>query len=397
MSSIRNSSATAIIPGAHRGEFLLDPSWDFLNHGSFGACPRPVLEAQRRIQAELEAQPVAFLVRELPERLAAVRAQLGGLLGAPPEGLAFVQNATSGVASVLASILAAGELAPGDRVLTTSHRYFAVRRALDQAAAAGGWRIDEAPLPAVIQSDDDVMEAIFDRVGPRTRLLVVDVLTSPTALRLPVERICAEARQRGLLTLVDGAHAPGHVPVDLRALGADWWVGNLHKWLCAPKGAALLWAGEDRRATTHHAIPSHGYALGFHAEFDWAGTFDPSPWLASAAALELHEAWGGPALMAANHELARYGQRAIAEALQIAPPHADAPERYGAMAALRLPLPAERARALYDALVARRFELPVQPFEGAAWLRISAFTPYNRPEQLDRLAALLPELIRAVA
>ena len=393
MSLIRNSSATELVPGAHRAAFLLDPSWDFLNHGSFGACPRPVLEAQRRNQEELEAQPVAFLVRTLPERLEALRRRFGAFLGADPAGLAFIQNATTGIASVLGSV----PLQPGDRVLTTSHRYYAVRRALDRAAAAGGWAVDEAPLPAVVLDDDGVIEAIFDKVTPKTRLLVVDALTSPSALRLPVERICALARQRGILTLVDGAHAPGHVPVDLGALGADWWVGNLHKWLCAPKGAALLWAGEAHRGATHQAIPSHGYQLGLHAEFDWPGTFDPSAWLASGAALDLHEAWGGPALMAANHALAGYGQRQIAAALGVEPPHADSPDRYGAMAALRLPLPAAQARPLYDALVKRRFELPIQPFAGEVWLRISAFSPYNVPDQYDRLAALLPSLVRGLA
>ena len=392
MSLIRNSSATGPDFGAHRGEFLLDPSWDFLNHGSFGACPRAVLGAQRRWQDALEAQPVRFLVRELPGLLHALRARFAAFLGGDPAGLAFVQNATTAVASVVGS----APLGPGDRVLTTSHRYFAVRQALSRGAAVGGWGVDEVALPAFIGDDEAVMDAIFSAVVPSTRLILVDALTSPTALRLPVARICAEARARGILTVVDAAHAPGHVPVDLAAIGADWWLGNLHKWLCAPKGAAVLWVAEAHRARTHHAIPSHGFRQGLSAEFDWPGTFDPSAWLAAGDALDLHEAWGGPALMQANHALAAYGLAQLCAALDLQPAHADSPARYGAMASLRLPIACELAAPLAAALVARRFELPVQPFEGAAYLRISAFAPYNTPDQYDRLAAVLPELIAKV-
>ncbi len=398
MSQERNRTATTSSPTALRlpprgpGAFTLDPSWDFLNHGSFGACPSVVREAQRRVNDELEAQPVRFLVRELPERLAALRGRFGAWLGADPDGLCFVPNATTAVAAALS----AAPLRPGDRILTTTHRYNAVRRAIDVVAAERGAVIDEAPLPARVQGPGELLAAVFAAVRPETRLLVVDQITSPTALRLPVEAICAEARARGLLTLIDGAHAPGHVPVDLGAMGPDWWLGNLHKWLCAPRGAALLWVGPAHRATTHHPVPSHGRDLGLHQEFDWPGTFDPSAWLAAEAALDLHEAWGGRALMDDHAALAAAARAVLAEALGVEPPVADHPDLRCAMAALPLALPPEAALPLHLALHAERFELPVQGVLGGCWLRISAFAAYNRLEQYQRLAAVLPRLIASL-
>jgi isopenicillin-N epimerase len=395
VSQARNRTATTStlaalpLPPRGPGAFSLDPSWDFLNHGSFGACPTVVREAQRRVNDELEAQPVRFLVRELPDRLDALRLRFGAWLGADPAGLCFVPNATTAVAAALS----AAPLRPGDRILTTTHRYNAVRRALDVLAAERGAVVDEAPLPARVSDPAQLIAALFDRVRPETRLLVVDQITSPTALRLPVERICAEARARGLLTLIDGAHAPGHVPVDLGLMGPDWWLGNLHKWLCAPRGAALLWVAPAHRASTHHPVPSHGRDLGLHQEFDWPGTFDPSPWLAAETALALHEAWGGPALMEDHAELAASARALLCAALGVEPPVGEAPGLRCAMAAVPLPLPPEAAMPLHHALHEARFELPVQGVLGGCWLRVSAFAAYNRLEQFERLAALLPGLV----
>ena len=377
-------------PGAWRAQFQLDPAWTFLNHGSFGATPSPVRDAQRRWMAELEAQPVAFLVRRLPELLAALRAELAPFVGARPDDLAIVSNATAGVQAVLAS----ARLRPGDRLLTTSHRYGAVRAAMDRAAADAGASVVEVELPVPVPDPDHVvsrMEAALDEQRPA--LLIFDQITSPTGLVLPAARVAAAARARGVPVLIDGAHAPGHIDVDLAALGADWWVGNLHKWLCAPKTAALLWTHPERQAALRPAVPSHGHGQGMRAEFDWPGTFDPSPWLASADALRLHAAWGGPALRAAHLKLAAQGRAAVREALPTLRPASDHPAMLGALAAWRLDLPDAAAPALWSALHHHRIELPVFGWAGSTWMRTSSFAAYNTAADVERLVEVLPRAI----
>jgi len=374
-------------------QFLLDPTATFLNHGSFGATPREILAVQDALRMELERQPVDFLARQLPARLADARRRLGGLLGAHPDDLAFVPNATTGVAAVLGSI----ELSSGDEILTTNHAYNAVAQAISRRAHAAGARVVTARLPWPVEHPDALAEAVLGAVTDRTRLLVIDQITSPTALVLPAARIVAAARARGVATLVDGAHAPGQLTVDLDALGADWWVGNLHKWLCAPKGAALLWTAPRHQAHTQPAIPSHGTGLGYRAEFDWPGTFDPTAWLAAPAAADLHDALGGARLRAAHHALVQAGRVVVAQAAGAPLPHPDDPDLYAAMAAVPLDLPADRALALNQALWEQhRVEVPVSPFEGRAVLRISGFAAYNKPSDYARLAEVLPATIAAV-
>lgn len=370
--------------------FLLDPTATFLNHGSFGATPRELLAVQSALRAEMEHQPVDFLVRQLPARLAAARERLGALLGARADDLAFVPNATAGVAAVLGSV----ELAPGDEILTTNHSYNAVTQAIRRRARGVGARVVTARLPWPTPHPDALEAAVVQAITDRTRLLVIDQVTSPTALVLPAERIVAAARERGVLTLVDGAHAAGQLSVDLRALDADWWVGNLHKWLCAPKGAALLCTREHHQARTQPTIPSHGNGLGYREEFDWPGTFDPTAWLTAPAAADLHDAMGGEQLRADHHALVQRGREEIADAIGAPLPHPDDPALYAAMAALPLGLPADRALSVNQTLWAHhRIEAPVSPFEGQAVLRISGFAAYNTPADYTRLAQVLPKVL----
>ncbi|MBI4638473.1 MAG: aminotransferase class V-fold PLP-dependent enzyme [Candidatus Rokubacteria bacterium] len=318
----------------------LDPAIIFLNHGSFGACPTAVLRYQAELRAEMEAEPVRFLSRELFDRLDVARGALARFLGADPEDVAFVANATSGVNAVLRSLL----LAPGDELLTTNHAYAACRNALDFVAGRAGATIVVADVPFPLASAAEVVEAVLRRVTARTRLALLDHVASPTGLVLPIARLVAELAGRGVETLVDGAHAPGMLPLDLRALGASYYSGNCHKWLCAPKGAGFLYVSPGRRAEIRPLTISHGARATragrsrFHLEFDWTGTDDPTAHLAVAKAIDylgglLPGGW--PALMAQNRELALEARGILCAALG-APAPCPA-EMVGALASVPLP------------------------------------------------------------
>lgn len=298
----------------------LDPTVTFLNHGSFGACPRPVLEAQRAWQERMEAEPVRFLARELDDHLAVARTALGRFLGADSDDLAFVVNATAAVNAVARSL----QFEPGDEILTTDHEYNAILNVLRHVAARDGARVVIVPLPFPARSGDDIVERLIAAASERTRLAVISHVTSPTAIVRPIEQLVRELAERGIETLVDGAHGPGMLPLDLTALGAAYYAGNLHKWVCAPKGAAFLHVRRDRQAGVRPGTISHGAnapvgpAARFRAEFDWQGTLDPTPWLSVPAALEFVGGLvngGWPAVMARTHDLAVEAQGALAAVL----------------------------------------------------------------------------------
>ena len=373
-----------------RALWCLDPSIAYLNHGSYGACPRAVLERQRSLQLEMEREPVDFLSRELPGRLQSARSALARFVGAETADLVFVPNATTAVNAVLRSL----EFAPGDEVLATSHTYAACRNALDHVASRTGARVVTAPLPFPVRSDDELIAAVMACVSPRTRLALLDHVTSPTALVLPLARLVRELRALDIETLVDGAHAPGMVPLALGELGAAYYTGNAHKWLCAPKGAAFLHVRSDRQRELHPTVISHGYGAGLQAEFDWIGTFDPSAWLCVPAAIDylgtlLPGGW--PKLMAINRGLALEARADLCESLGIDPP---CPESMiGSMASVVLPRAASGAAASRlegDALTGwfrdRGVEtwLSRRPFN---LLRVSAQL-YNSIAQVHRLTEL---------
>jgi isopenicillin-N epimerase len=256
----------------------LDPAVDYLNHGSFGACPRAILERQSELRLRLEHEPVDFLVRALPSLLAEARVALAGFVGADGDDLAFVPNATAGVNAVVRSLA----FSPGEELLTTDHAYAACKKTLDYVASRTGARVVVARVPFPLGGEDDVIEPVLAAVTPRTRLAMLDHVTSPTALVFPIERLVAGLSARGVDTLVDGAHALGMIPLDLARLGAAYYTANAHKWLCAPKGAAFLHVRKDRQKGLHPVAISHGYAGGearFKDEFDWTGTSGLSPLL----------------------------------------------------------------------------------------------------------------------
>ncbi len=389
----------------HARLWLLDAGVVFLNHGSFGACPRVVLEAQRALRDRMERGPVEFLARRLDAMLDAARSELADFVGADAEGLACVRNATSGVNAVMRSL----QLSPGDEVIVTDHEYNACANAARYALERAGGRVVTAHVPLPVRSPGDFTERILACVTPRTRLALVDHVTSQTGLVLPIGEIVGALRERGVETLVDGAHAPGMVDVSIDALAPAYYTANCHKWLCAPKGAGFLWARADRREGLHPTSISHGLNMvpagrsRFRAEFDWTGTDDPTPFLCVPDALRFMGALlpgGWPALRARNHQMAARARGVLNRALGAKP---IAPESMlGSMASVRLPdLPGEAPAAAghnyTDPLQTRLFdsfgiEAPVVHFPKAPGrlLRVSA-QAYNADAEYEYLARALVE------
>jgi isopenicillin-N epimerase len=379
--------------------WTLDPGIHYLNHGSFGACPRPVLEFQAELRARLEREPVDFMNRQLRGRLAEARGALGDFVGAEPDGLAFVPNATLAVNAALRS----WDLKAGDHVLTTDHTYGACRKALEFVAARRGARVAVASVPFPLHGPDDLFHAVLEAVTPRTRLALLDHVSSPTALAFPLARIVEALRGHGIECIVDGAHALGMLPLELDRLGAACYTANAHKWLCAPKGAAFLHVRRDLRDRIRPLVISHGYEPGaavvrFREEWDWTGTDDPTAYLSIPECLRVLGGLlpgGMAALMERNHALALRGRDIVLEALGLAPPCAD--DLIGSMAALPLPAAAPGSpvvRLDQDALAAWTRERGIEswffpwPCPGGKLVRLSAQI-YNHEAQYRALATLL--------
>jgi isopenicillin-N epimerase len=377
---------------AARDEWLLDWRWLHVNHGSFGAAPRAVLEVQQEWRRRMEAEPNGFFFQVLPEALRSAAESLGAFIGAEGRDIAFVENATTGCNAVLRSL----RLAAGDEVLVLSHGYAAVRNAVRHVAEQAGARAIEAALPFPRPQPDTILAGIAAALTPRTRLAVVDHITSPSTLVLPLAEIVALCHSAGVPVLVDGAHGPGQIPLDLRAIGADWYVGNCHKWLCAPKGCGFLWASPERQTDLHPVTISHGYGKGFLAEFDWTGTADRSAFLCVEAAIDFHERLGGRALMARNAALAAEAAVLLARRLETEVGAED--PMAGAMCVVRLPVTgaatAERAAELRERLLERRADAPLHAIGDGIWLRLSAHA-YNEIEDYDRLADLVRGVLAA--
>jgi isopenicillin-N epimerase len=297
-----------------------DSSMAFLNHGSFGACPLPVLEYQRQLKQELERESMDFLMRKSQPLIDRSRQVLCELVGADPADLVFVANATAGVNAVLRSL----SFQPGDEILTTAHDYNACRNAANYVAQRSGAKVVETPLPLPIDSPERVVDAVMEQVTARTKLAMLDHITSPTAIVFPIEEIVRRLAERNIDVLIDGAHAPGMVPLNLRRLGAAYYTGNCHKWLCAPKGAGFLHVRRDRQPGIVPPVIGHGYNkprpgyTRFQDLFDWPGTFDPTPWICVGRSIELLSGLlegGLPALMRRNNELAVWARRMLLEQL----------------------------------------------------------------------------------
>jgi isopenicillin-N epimerase len=400
-------------PGSELGRhWTLQQGLSFLNHGSFGACPRPVLDFQQQLRAELEEQPVEFFVRRLPDRLDAARQTLATFLGADAEDLVIVPNATAGVNTVLRSLVSESALAPGDELLTTDHAYNACRNALEFVARRSGAQVRVAAVPFPLQDDQQAVDAVLGAVTENTRLVFLDHITSPTGLVFPLEALVSALEERGVDTLVDGAHAPGMLELDLDALGAAYYTGNCHKWLCAPKGAAFLHVRRDRQDGIEPLSISHGANVRragrsrFHDAFDWTGTDDPTAFLSVPKALETVAALvpgGWPEVRRRNRALALLGRRHLCAALGVEEPSPES--MIGSLAAVPLPdsRPGETsAGALYTSALQQRLlqdhriEVPIVPWPAPPrrLVRISAQL-YNTEEQYLDLARMLVEELAA--
>lgn len=400
--SLNEPSPALDLPAADPRQWLLDPEIIFLNHGSFGACPRAVLEAQNEWRERMERQPLQFIGRELEACLDAARADVAAFVGADADDLAFVTNATTGVNAVLRSL----HFNPGDELLVTDQEYNASRNALNFVAERGGARVVVAHLPFPFRHEEELVAPVLQCVTPRTRLALFDHVTSQTGIVLPIQRLVSELNQRGVDTLIDGAHGPGMVPLNLNQLGAAYYTGNCHKWLCSPKGAALLHVRRDRQKFIRPLTISHGANSArtdrsrFQLEFGWQGTWDPTAALSAPAAIRFmasQRPGGWPEIMARNHALAVAARKLLCEAFQAAAPCPD--EFIGALATIPLPdapagvlprLPLNEY-PLQDTLrLKHHFEVPIVPWPAPPkrLLRVAAQL-YNSRPQYERLAQVL--------
>ncbi|MCA9971821.1 MAG: aminotransferase class V-fold PLP-dependent enzyme [Anaerolineales bacterium] len=376
---------------ALRSLFLLDPNVIFLNHGSFGATPRPVFEAYQAWQRRLEWQPVQFLVEELPPLLAEARQALGAFVNADAADLVYVPNATFAL-NVVARSLALG---PDDEVLTTDLEYGACDNVWQFLSQKRGFGIVRQPLPYPFPPPAELAAQLWHGVTPRTKVIFLSHITSATALTLPVADICRRARAAGILTIVDGAHAPGQIPLDLRQIGADFYFGNLHKWLCAPKGAAFLHTRRERQALIEPLVVGWGWGpgrmLSFGSDYldgqQWLGTNDLSAYLAAPAAMAFQAEHDWTAVRARCHALLQDALRRIAALTGLPSPYPDA-AAYCQMAVAPLPpiadLPAFKARLLAD----YRIEIPCTVWGERPFLRLS-IQGYNTEAEVGALVNAL--------
>ena len=379
---------------ALRSAWMLDPELLYLNHGTVGAPPRAVLAAQQAIRDEIERDPAQFLLRELADtdglgvpalpRMRAAAARVAGFLGVAADDLAFVDNATTGANAVLRSF----PFAAGDEVLVTSLGYGGVTNAARYATAQRDAVLRTVELPGPGAPAAAFVDRIADAIGPRTRIVLIDHITAETALVLPVAEIAAAAHARGARVLVDGAHAPGSLPLDLDALGVDWYTGNLHKWAWTPRSAGILWAAPEVQADLHPTVISWGYGNGLAAEFDLLGTRDPSPFLAAPAALDQFDAYGLDDVLAYNHDLACAAGRRLAARFGVG--HDTPDDMLAAM--VSVPLPTTLGHTRDDAMRLRaalhdedRIEIPIYPGPAQLSLRFSAQI-YVDLDDVDRLA-----------
>lgn len=379
-------NAPLVYGAALRPEWSLEPGLAYLNHGAFGLTPNAVCAAQDRWRATIDRDPTAFFHLALEPALRDAAAVVGKALGAAPEDLVFVENATTGINAVLRML----DFEPGDEILITSLTYPAMRKAAQYVASRTGARLVEVPVPLPLADDATLLRAVANHLSHRTKLALFDHIASHSALVLPAAMLTRLAQEAGARVIIDGAHVPGMAPLDVAAIGADWYVGNLHKWFFAPRSCGFLWTAKKWQAATHPLAISHGYGQGFRLEFEWTGTRDTTAALASPEAFDFHARLGGPALMARNAALAREASAMLARIWRTE--MTGPADHFAAMVTVRLPLTGQADSVHCEALMrelseTHRIAAPVLSLENAAWVRISA-QAYNEIGEYERLAAV---------
>ncbi|RED48028.1 aminotransferase class V-fold PLP-dependent enzyme [Aestuariispira insulae] len=364
--------------------WYLEEECTYLNHGAYGAISRPVMEAAEKTRHGIERQPTRYLREELIPQLRGSASLLGSYLGGNGEDLVFVDNATTGVNAILRSLA----LLPGDEIVTTDHCYGAVLRTLEFVAERAGARIIYAKVPFPVRDPGDATEAIVGKLSPRTRLVVIDHVTSPTAVKLPIADIIDECQDRAIPVLVDGAHAPGMLNLKLNELGATWYVGNAHKWLGAPRGCGFIWTDPDRQHRLRPTTISHFIGDGYNMAFDWPGTKDFTPYLSIKDAIVFRAGWGEKEIYQYCRTLVRDGANLLSEAWGTERGESDRMSGFMATVAWPGSEPAKDDAAL---TLIRKFrdehgiEVAVKPFAGKLWVRTCAYI-YSELGDFEKLA-----------
>jgi isopenicillin-N epimerase len=372
-------------------KFLLDPEITFLNHGSFGATPEVVFKHYQALQLELERQPIEFLARELDQRMDDARESLATYLDASPSNLIFVANVTVAINIVARNL----RLGPGDQVLASDHEYGAMDRLWRFLSKRRGFEYKIQEIPTPFLTEGEILEALWKGVTDRTRVIFLSHITSPTALRMPVNEICLRAREENIITVIDGAHAPGQIDLELEALGADFYGANLHKWLCAPKGSGFLHARPEHHEILEPLVVSWGWEsekpgpsimVDYH---EWQGTRDPAAFLATPTAIEFQQKYDWNAVRDQCHELAVGFQQKVNALTGFEP--LSLPSFYEQMVAVRLPNvdPEAFQKRLYDEY---RIEIPVFLWNEQPLLRICV-QGYNSADDVERVVTALKKLI----
>lgn len=388
------------MPSPFAQHFLLRDDVAYLNHGSYGACPKPVFAAYQAAQLELEREPVDFLGRNLQAMLGEVRVEVAKELGTHADNIVGLTNATVGLNIVAQSL----DLKPGDQILTTDHEYAALDKTWAYVCRKTGAEIVRVEVPLPLVSEEQFTAAILAGMTERTKVLFLSHITSPTALLFPIEGLVAEARKCGIISVIDGAHVPGHMPLDLDALGADFYAGNLHKWLMTPKGSAVLYARPEMQGLLDPLIVSHGWtaeskapgAVGafghtpFVDELEIWGTRDPAAWLAVPESIRFRAEHNWPQVQAECHELAQATARRIGEMTGLPP--ISTPE-FSAPQMVSIPLPDCDTKWLHQTLRDKyAVEIPGVSWAGRSFVRVSA-QAYNDQNDMDRLVEALGELL----
>lgn len=376
-----------------RDLFLLQPDVVFLNHGSFGACPRPVFKAYQAWQLELERQPVEFLGRRFVTLMSEARKALSTFVGADADDLVYVPNATTGLNTVARSL----PLGPGDEVLSTDHEYGALDHTWRFVCGKRGARYVRRSIPLPVKSVEQVVQAIWSGVTERTRVIFLSHITSPTAIILPVTELVRRARRAGIITVIDGAHAPGQIPLDLPALGVDFYSGNAHKWMLSPKGAAFLYARREVQHLLEPLVVSWGWDpkkpgnSRFIDTHEYQGTKDIAAYLAVPVAIRFMGEHDWPSVRRACHKLVRYARERITALTGLEAITPDDPAWFAQMASF--PLPPCDADALKQRLYEEyHIEIPICTWNGRQFVRISV-QGYNTQADIDSLVEALAELL----